>query len=114
MARCLADHVDVRFGAPMGRPPYTKNPETGEWFGWRMEEDPAYAALCKQPRRFYLQKARLDSGGYDQGGAYWGLGEPVYIAQDEDDTIQRTYRATSRAHAKQQLRAEFPHARFFN
>ena len=23
----------------------------------------------------------LDEGGYDQGGAYWGLGEPVFGAR---------------------------------
>jgi hypothetical protein len=25
-----------------------------------------------------LRRVTLDSGGYDQGGAYWGIGKPLY------------------------------------
>jgi hypothetical protein len=28
--------------------------------------------------RFTLRRVKLDSGGYDQGGAYWGMGKPLY------------------------------------
>lgn len=28
--------------------------------------------------RFTLRKVPIDSGGYDTGGAYWGLGAPLY------------------------------------
>lgn len=30
--------------------------------------------------RFHLRKVRLDSGGYDQGGAYWGTGGELFEA----------------------------------
>lgn len=30
--------------------------------------------------RFHLRKVRLDSGGYDQGGAYWGAGGELFEA----------------------------------
>ncbi len=45
-----------------------------------------------------LFKVNLDSGGYDDGGAYWGHGSPIYCALDRNGDIQ-TVRADSRAHA---------------
>lgn len=33
--------------------------------------------------KVHLVRVRLDSGGYDDGGAYWGLGEPLYHAYDD-------------------------------
>lgn len=36
--------------------------------------------LGKTPRSIRLFRVRLDSGGYDDGGAYWGLGAPLYCA----------------------------------
>ena len=35
-----------------------------------------------------LFQVRLDSGGYDDGGAYWGIGEPLWCARDEDGDEQ--------------------------
>ncbi len=31
----------------------------------------------KSPVKLYLNKVRVDAGGYDSGGAYWGTGEKV-------------------------------------
>ena len=31
-------------------------------------------------KRLYLRRLRLDSGGYDEGDAYWGHGDPLYWA----------------------------------
>jgi hypothetical protein len=45
-----------------------------------------------------LFQVRLDTGGYDDGGAYWGTGAPLYCAQDVDGNRQFT-RAASRMHA---------------
>lgn len=45
-----------------------------------------------------LFAVRLDSGGYDDGGAYWGHGGAIYCARDRNGDIQ-TVRAASRAHA---------------
>lgn len=47
--------VNARYGAPMGR-------HTG----------PDYLETGAGPLR--LVRIPLDSGGYDRGGAYWGLG----------------------------------------
>lgn len=34
--------------------------------------------------RFHLRRVRLDSGGYDAGGAYWGHGGELYEAFTDD------------------------------
>lgn len=85
---------DRRRGAGMGRPS-RRNPD-------------APAA-----QRFYLQRMRLDSGGYDAGGAYWGLGAPLFRYQSEDGENTGHLRARHRAAAKTAVLQDFPQARFF-
>ncbi len=101
--------VSCTYGAPMGRA------NVSDYL--RGEED--------LPRRFRLERIRWTDGAYDQGGAYWGMGDDVYLAvfsgetmvQDYDrsypveEYIRRSYRAKSRADAIAQLRAEFPNAK---
>jgi hypothetical protein len=80
------------------------------------------------PVRFHLRRMPL-SQGYDQGGAYWGNGAPMfraiaaevvpcpasYLSRDESrlDRPQWFTRARSRAEAKALLLAEMPGAKFF-
>jgi hypothetical protein len=40
------------------------------------------------PRSIRLFRVRLDNGGYDDGGAYWGIGEPLWCAIDSDGNRQ--------------------------
>jgi len=68
-------------GAGMGRP--GKEPQ-----------EPA------KPRRFYLQRVPLDSGGYDSGGAYWGLGAPLYRYASTDGEAEGFFRVESRDRAE--------------
>ena len=68
--------VSARYGAPMGR---------------REARQPPAAPL----RLFHVP---LNAGGYDVGGAYWGLGAPIYCATDLDNFEVYT-RAASRAAA---------------
>jgi hypothetical protein len=49
--------------------------------------------------RCYLQKLRMLSGGYDAWGAYWGIGDPVWVCQDGEGS-QLFVRASSRQLAK--------------
>ena len=56
--------------------------------------------------RVYLRRIRLDNGGYDAGGAYWGLGAPLYWASDTDGN-DMFLRARSRDDAKAHLRELF-------
>lgn len=86
--------VDSKFGAPMGR--YT---------------GPDY--LCVEAGKIYLSRVRIDSGGYDSGGAYWGAGEPLWVASDQDGNT-RFFRAVSRDAAKREIRETFGEdARFY-
>ena len=73
--------VSCQYGAPMGRREYG------------------------QPgplRNVRLFRVRIDSGGYDDGGAYWGVGQPLYCATDGAD-YRRFIRAASREAAAREL-----------
>ena len=125
MARNLTPYIPSPYGAQFGRPSYTvkdiatdhaiyldKDGRVMRLSGEEHADDAeVYETIRQMPHRFYLQHARLDNGGYDRGGAYWGHGDPVYIAQNYEDTVQRSYRAKSRAQAAEELLEEFPNAR---
>ena len=60
-----------------------------------------------------LQRIRLNQGGYDRCGAYWGVGCPLYWASydiknpthwDTDDCF---FRARDREHAKEIVRTNW-------
>lgn len=61
----LTPKVNCEYGAPMGRT--SAHPHGHDFDG-----------------KLYLHRIRLDSGGYDSGGAYWGVGKPLYGYADED------------------------------
>lgn len=70
--------VNSQYGAPMGRREYNRPPT--------------------KARTVRLYRVNLDNGGYDDGGAYWGTGEPLWCAESkEDSTGQEAYRAFTRA-----------------
>lgn len=76
--------VDDRRGAPMGRP------SLGD-------------VMDAPPGSVHLFRVRLNSGGYDSGGAYWGTGTPLYCAaafyagpDGEPERYQRFTRASTR------------------
>jgi hypothetical protein len=80
--------------------------------------------------KFSLQRIRLNSGGYDSAGRYYGIGAPVYHASADYETGEKTslgytiwetethtFRAEDRTHAKQIVRAKFAahyDVRFYN
>lgn len=59
-----------------------------------------------------LFRVRLDAGGYDDGGAYWGLGPPLYCATD-DYGFRMFTRAASREAAKREVLADNPGVTFW-
>lgn len=85
--------VFARYGAPMGR-------HTG----------PDYLEV--DAGQITLQRVPINSGGYDRGGAYWGLGPPLWYAEDQNGNSQ-FFRARDRGSAKAKIRDKFPGARFF-
>jgi len=92
--------VHSKYGAPMGRSGLTLSRFLTEYAGHG---------------RVSLARVPLNSGGYDPGGAYWGLmwDNPLwrasFITSDGCETIETYFRAPSRAAAKQAL----PGAKFF-
>lgn len=76
------ENVSSRYGAPMGRH--------------------CVPDLDTTPRTVRLFRVRLDSGGYDDGGAYWGHGGVIWAAIDKDGDLQ-TVRAGSRLRAAFEL-----------
>lgn len=65
-------------------------------------------------KKLHLQQVPLDSGGYDPGGAYWGIGEPLYIAfgDGEHEQCRAFFRATNREEAKEKAHKLFKNAKF--
>lgn len=139
---------------------YDRNKETGEleftpnfptpesraeWVAGLEEKAAGYRARIAKleaspadAQRFHLQRVRLDSGGYDEGGAYWGHGAPLFRFESEDgllsgflrvDREDRTATAErlgvlgdpiagarydlDRETAKAEILADYPAARFF-
>jgi hypothetical protein len=103
--RLKLSNVSSRYGAPMGRRDLTP-PIREEGF---------------DRVRLHLRRVYIDSGGYDNGGAYWGFGVPLYqcsgyLAEgtDQEEAIEYYLRAGSREAAKQQVRTRYPAATFYN
>lgn len=75
--------VSCKYGAPMGR---------------------SSDALSDIVGKVHLRRVRLDVGGYDEGGAYWGTGEPLWHAYTEGtDMSEAFFRAPTRDAAKAKL-----------
>lgn len=74
--------------------------------------------------KVHLERVRLDRGGYDEDGKYWGAGEPLYVYYSDDlewgpmtghaaRGVGGYLRASSRAEAKEEIRRKHPEARFY-
>lgn len=85
-----------RRGAALGRPslPYP-------------EADGQPSPGSRPAGRLRLARVRLDAGGYDNGGAYWGHGAPLWLAHGQTEAghrFERWLRAADRAEAKAIIR----------
>jgi hypothetical protein len=68
--------------------------------------------ICKQfTGKVELRKVRLNQGGYTSDGIYFGVGTPLYFAQDEEGYWCDYFRATCREEAIDILRDTFPVAK---
>ncbi len=67
------------------------------------------------PVKLQMQKLRLDSGGYDRWGAYWGRGRysNMYCAWSGEEGCRVFVRAITRQEAKLKVRTFLPNARFY-
>jgi hypothetical protein len=97
--------VNCKYGAPMGRPSHdTFTDKQGRTFQMIVNDD---------AKPFRLIRCPLDSGGYDRGGAYWGLGEPLYYYEGPLSDISGYVRGASREKAKVAVRELHPKAKFY-
>jgi hypothetical protein len=77
------ENVSSKYGAPMGRREYNGAPQN----------------------KIRVFRVRIDAGGYDDGGAYWGIGKPLFCATDSAD-FRQFIRADSRLSAVAELGIE--------
>lgn len=68
----LISDVVCTYGAPIGRMSCGTKPDN---------------------ERVYKRNVPINSGGYDSGGAYWGIGKPLYVEYNKDLTYIRFYRS---------------------
>jgi hypothetical protein len=96
-------NVSSQYGAPMGR----------------KSDHLEGLIIAETDSRFTLRRIRLDSGGYDSGGAYWGIGQPLFwwsVTIKEGDAVDECsgfMRANSRQDAKRKIAAIHPLAKFY-
>ena len=91
------------------------DPARGAALGRRdLPGDPDYTG------KVTLRRVRLDSGGYDPLGTYWGHGAPLYWAAadipgdpDGDACWELVIRAGHREEAKAIVRQTYPNCRFY-
>lgn len=50
-----------------------------------------------------INRVRLNRGGYDPKGRYWGAGEPLFMYYSDDAEIYGHIRASDRASAKEKV-----------
>lgn len=97
--------VNAQYGAPMGRRANdTFTDKRGQTFKLIVNED---------AKPFRLVRCPLDRGGYDSGGAYWGLGEPLYYYEGPLGDINGYVRGVTREKAKEAVRGIHPKAKFY-
>lgn len=73
-----------------------------------------YVALVAtdNARPFTLIRVRMN-GAYDAGGAYWGLGDPLYYFSNQTGDICGYVRGKTRDISKAEVKALHPAARFY-
>ena len=107
----LVTKVNSSRGAPMGR--------RNECAIGGVVTAPAKFPFEHPALKVHLRKVPLDSGGYDQGGAYWGLGTPLYVAWACAEDLDQIYefvhflRTPFRGQAKLELMELNDHIRFY-
>lgn len=68
------------------------------------------------PHAFRVARIEIDQDGYDEGGAYWGIGLPLFRFVEDDADPARPpaegfVRARTRAEAVREVRRTYPAAR---
>jgi hypothetical protein len=67
------------------------------FFDW-LEPKPKRRA--RKPQRYTVTRIRLNRGGYDRNGRYWGVGDRLYRIDDEETGKHIHVRADSAKSAR--------------
>jgi len=79
-------NVDASRGAPMGRPNVGSQPV-------QVSRGNA-GRICKcDQTKVYQRRVPMIDGAYDAGGAYWGIGKPLYVRFTKDLSYVEFFRA---------------------
>lgn len=97
--------VSGKYGAPLGRA--NRNTHTDK------RGNVHKLTVTEGARPMRLVRIHLNSGGYDAGGAYWGIGPGLYYFEDNTGSISGYVRGRTRDAAKAAVRQQHKHARFF-
>jgi hypothetical protein len=62
--------------------------------------------------KFGCKRVKLNNGGYDSAGCYWGNGSPLYCAMAEDGSETYYVRALTRNIAKRTLESDYSGIKF--
>jgi len=87
----------------------SKLPEVSSKYGAPMGRRNNYGRGIESPR-LTVSAVTIDSGGYDSGGAYWGIGEPLWQVESECGEVSYFTRAPSRSQAEEVARERHPGA----
>jgi hypothetical protein len=63
--------------------------------------------------KLHIRRVRLDSGGYDKGGAYWGHDAPLWCIWGDSEDGADVLTSYRRASSRDAVKAMFPNARFY-
>lgn len=99
------------------RPSYKTNDPRG-WCGdpkrgAAMGRSATHEAAPTFAGKLTLRCVRLNQGGYDANGTYFGTGEPLWWYASDDGEIDAMLRARDRAAAKWAIAVKYPNARFW-
>lgn len=79
--------VNSKFGAPMGRPNVGSQPVTVT------RGRNGRICKCDQVKVYQKRVPLVYDGAYDAGGAYWGIGSPLYVRFTKDLSYIEFFRA---------------------
>ena len=100
MSNLKMTNINSQHGAPMGR--CDKVHDYHEKVGH-----------LQPTGKIHMARVYLNQGGYDNGGAYWGIGGKLYMAWHAQNDFVRYVRACDRESAKAQVLETWPRVSFY-
>lgn len=74
--------VNCKYGAPMGR----------QNVGYNIFDKNQNKEIPATNKKIFDCRVKLDTGGYDKGGVYWGIGKELRVKYTKDLSYINFYR----------------------